>query len=146
MRITITVDDPTPAALELVRAFAALPAARVAAEPADRWTTERARTYFRLLPPRAQQILRQVVEGGGACSAETLRGEGGRSLRGCTGSFGARVREGAAAGYWAAGIPVPVESVTVGGTLVRLEMPGMGEDTDPLPVFRAALDRLDGER
>ncbi|WP_329492492.1 hypothetical protein OG618_36995 (plasmid) [Kitasatospora sp. NBC_01246] len=145
MRITVTVEDPTPEVLERLLAFTSEPGAEVAALPDTRWTPERARAYYLNLPPRAQQILRAVVAGDGWCSADVARGESGRSLRGCTGAFARRIREGALAGRWPASLPVPVETVTTMGAVVRLEMPNHGTEADPLPAFRAALSDLHGE-
>ncbi|MER7755258.1 hypothetical protein [Kitasatospora sp. NPDC097643] len=139
MKITITVEDPTPEALERLLALAALPGASVSAEPDDRWTPELARAYYESLPPRARHIMREVIAGGGWCSVDQARGDSGQSLRGCTGAFARRLREGALAGRWPAALPVPVMSVIAAGAVVKLEMPGRGTDGDPLPAFQTAL-------
>ncbi|MFF2548098.1 hypothetical protein ACFVUY_36825 [Kitasatospora sp. NPDC058063] len=123
MKITITVENPTPEVLEKLLALATAPAAVVAAVPDDRWTPERARSYYDRLPPRAQQILLQVVEGQGECAAEDLKANG-RSLRGSTGAFRRVLSEGKRTGLWPDALPVPLVSHIVGGQLKKLEVPG----------------------
>ncbi|MGW2542021.1 hypothetical protein ACWC5I_14410 [Kitasatospora sp. NPDC001574] len=139
MKITITVEDPTPEVLEKLLALASAPGAEVSAEPDDRWTVERARAYYQRLPPRAQAILLKVVADGGGCQADDLRGDG-RSLRGSTGAFRRVLTEGARTGLWPDTLPVPVQSVLVGGQLQRIETPAGA--TSPHPVFEAALQDL----
>ncbi|MER8105591.1 hypothetical protein [Kitasatospora sp. NPDC094016] len=138
MRITITVENPTPEALEKLLAFATMPDAVVTALPDDRWTPERARSYYDRLPPRAQQILLQVVEGDGECAAEELKANG-RSLRGSTGAFRRVLSEGKRTGLWPDALPVPLVSHVVGGQLKKLEMPGFGTDQYPHSAFEEAL-------
>ncbi|MDH6710479.1 hypothetical protein P3T27_007229 [Kitasatospora sp. MAA19] len=141
MKITITVENPTPEALEKLLALAAMPAAVVTAEPDDRWTPERARSYFDRLPPRAQQILLQVLEGEGECAAEELKASG-RSLRGSTGAFRRVLTEGKRTGLWPDALPVPLVSHIVGGQLKKLEMPGHGTEHYALPAFEEGLRDL----
>ncbi len=141
MKITITVEDPTPEVLEKLLAFAAVPAAVVTAVPDDRWTPERARSYYDRLPPRAQQILLQVVEGDGECAAEELKANG-RSLRGSTGAFRRVLSEGKRTGIWPDGLALPVVSHIVGGQLKRIEMPGRGTEQYALPEFEEGLGDL----
>ncbi|MEU6968912.1 hypothetical protein AB0A71_14435 [Kitasatospora aureofaciens] len=141
MKITITVEDPTPEALEKLLALAAMPAAVVTAVPDDRWTPERARSYYDRLPPRAQQILLQVVEGEGERGAEELKANG-RNLRGSTGAFRRVLTEGKRTGLWPDALPVPLVSHIVGGQLKKLEMPGSGTDRYTYPVFAEGLRDL----
>ncbi|MFH8385460.1 hypothetical protein ACH4E7_31755 [Kitasatospora sp. NPDC018058] len=141
MKITITVENPTPEALEKLLALAAMPAAVVTAVPDDRWTPERARSYYDRLPPRAQQILLQVVEGEGECAADELRANG-RNLRGSTGAFRRVLSEGKRTGLWPDALSVPLVSHIVGGQLKKLEMPGRGTEQYVLPVFQEGLDGL----
>ncbi|SOB88438.1 hypothetical protein [Streptomyces sp. 1331.2] len=141
MKITITVEDPTPEVLEKLLALAAVPAAVVTAVPDDRWTPERARSYYDRLPPRAQQILLQVIEGDGECGAEELKANG-RSLRGSTGAFRRVLSEGKRTGIWPEGLPVPVVSHVVGGQLKKIEMPGRGTEQYVLPEFEEGLGDL----
>ncbi|MFF0413419.1 hypothetical protein ACFYUY_23650 [Kitasatospora sp. NPDC004745] len=141
MKITITVENPTPEALGKLLALAAMPAAVVTAVPDDRWTPERARSYYDRLPPRAQQILLQVIQGEGECAAEELRANG-RSLRGSTGAFRRVLSEGQRTGLWPDGLPVPLVSHLVGGQLKKLEMPGCGTDRYPHPAFEKGLRDL----
>ncbi|MFE6049257.1 hypothetical protein ACFQ6N_00700 [Kitasatospora sp. NPDC056446] len=143
MKITITVEDPTPEVLEQLLALAAVPAAVVTAVPDERWTPERARTYYERLPPRAQQILLQVVEGGGECGSEQLRAEG-RSLRGSTGAFRRVLSEGKRTGVWPDALPLPLVSHLVGGQLKKIEMPGCGTEQYALPAFVAGLREAAG--
>ncbi|MFG2918108.1 hypothetical protein ACGF0D_35140 [Kitasatospora sp. NPDC048298] len=141
MKITITVENPTPEVLEKLLALAATPAAVVTAAPDDRWTPERARSYYDRLPPRAQQILLQVVEGEGECAADELKANG-RSLRGSTGAFRRVLTEGKRTGLWPDALPVPLLSHIVGGQLKKLEMPGCGTEQYPHPAFRTGLRDL----
>ncbi|MGW7582362.1 hypothetical protein ACWGKU_15365 [Kitasatospora sp. NPDC054768] len=141
MKITITVENPTPEVLEKLLALATTPTAVVTAVPDDRWTPERARSYYDRLPPRAQQILLQVVEGEGECAAEELKANG-RSLRGSTGAFRRVLTEGKRTGLWPDALPVPLLSHIVGGQLKKLEMPGCGTEQHPHPAFRAGLRDL----
>ncbi|MEU8925523.1 hypothetical protein AB0D10_32100 [Kitasatospora sp. NPDC048545] len=141
MKITITVENPTPEVLEKLLALAAMPAAVVTAVADDHWTPERARSYYDRLPPRAQQILLQIVEGEGECAAEQLKANG-RSLRGSTGAFRRVLSEGKRTGLWPEALPVPVVSHVVGGQLKKIEMPGHGTEQYVLPVFAAGLDEL----
>ncbi|MFJ9774412.1 hypothetical protein ACIRVF_24785 [Kitasatospora sp. NPDC101157] len=138
MKITITVEDPTPEALEKLLALATMPTAVVTTVPDDRWTPERARSYFDRLPPRAQQILLQVVQGRGECAAAALRANG-RNLRGSTGAFRRVLTEGKRTGLWPDALPVPLVSHIVGGQLKKLEMPGSGTDRHVYPVFAEGL-------
>ncbi|MFD8755696.1 hypothetical protein ACFV0O_32680 [Kitasatospora sp. NPDC059577] len=141
MKITITVENPTPEVLEKLLALAAMPAAVVTAVADDRWTPERARSYYDRLPPRAQQILLQIVEGEGECAAEQLKANG-RSLRGSTGAFRRVLSEGKRTGLWPEALPVPVVSHVVGGQLKKIEMPGHGTERYVLPVFAEGLGEL----
>ncbi|MFE4517828.1 hypothetical protein ACFRMQ_26960 [Kitasatospora sp. NPDC056783] len=141
MKITITVEDPTPEALEKLLALAAMPAVVVTAVPDDHWTPERARSYYDRLPPRAQQILLQVVEGRGECSAEELKADG-RSLRGSTGAFRRVLTEGKRTGLWPDALPVPLVSHIVSGQLKKLEMPGYGTEHYLYPAFEDGLHDL----
>ncbi|MFF4922405.1 hypothetical protein ACFY4B_17640 [Kitasatospora sp. NPDC001261] len=141
MKITITVENPTPEVLEKLLALAATPTAVVTAVPDDRWTPERARSYYDRLPPRAQQILLQVVEGQGECAAEELKANG-RSLRGSTGAFRRVLSEGKRTGLWPDALPVPLLSHIVGGQLKKLEMSGCGSEHYPLTAFKNALGDL----
>ncbi|MFJ9777223.1 hypothetical protein ACIRVF_39330 [Kitasatospora sp. NPDC101157] len=136
MRITITIEDPTPEALEQLLALAALPEATISAVPADRWTPERAFDYYELLPPRAKQILRAVVESDGRCDADVVK-EDGKNLRGTTGAFRRVLNDGVRARRWPAALPVPVESVIVGGQLLFFDL--IRQEPDPLLAFREAL-------
>lgn len=139
MRVTITVEDPTPDVLKHLLAIAAVPDAEVSATPDDQWTPQRARAYYDRLPPRAQEILRQLTAADGSCSADELRRDG-KNLRGSTGAFKRVLAEGAKAGLWPTGLQVPVRSVVVGGTLCSIEMPP-GE-RDPLSAFMDALEPI----
>ncbi|MFJ2868318.1 hypothetical protein [Kitasatospora sp. NPDC087314] len=141
MKITITVENPTPEALEKLLALAAMPAAVVTAEPDDCWTPKRARSYYDRLPPRAQQILLQVVYGEGECAAEELKANG-RSLRGSTGAFRRVLSEGKRTGLWPDALPVPLVSHIVGGQLKKLEMPGRGTGQYALTAFEDGLRDL----
>lgn len=141
MKITITVENPTPEALEKLLALAAMPAAVVTTEPDDRWTPKRARSYYDRLPPRAQQILLQVVHGEGECPAEELKANG-RSLRGSTGAFRRVLSEGKRTGLWPDALPVPLVSHIVGGQLKKLEMPGRGTGQYVLTAFEDGLRDL----
>ncbi|MGW7446630.1 hypothetical protein [Kitasatospora sp. NPDC054795] len=141
MKITITVENPTLEVLEKLLALAATPAAVVTAVPDDRWTPQRARSYYDRLPPRAQQILLQVVEGEGECGADELKANG-RSLRGSTGAFRRVLSEGKRTGLWPDALPVPLRSHIVGGQLKKLEMPGCGSEQYPLTAFEEALGDL----
>ncbi|MFE7531103.1 hypothetical protein ACFU7Y_36150 [Kitasatospora sp. NPDC057542] len=141
MKITTTVENPTPDALEQLLALAATPAAVVAVVPDDRWTPERARAYYDRLPPRAQQILLQVVEGDGECPADQLRAEG-RSLRGSTGAFRRVLSEGARTGVWPEALLMPLTSHIVGGQLRKVEMPGYGTERYAHPAFEEGLHDL----
>ncbi|MFJ9847166.1 hypothetical protein ACIRYZ_43435 [Kitasatospora sp. NPDC101155] len=138
MRITITVENPTLEALEKLLALAAIPTAVVTAVPDDRWTPERARSYYDRLPPRAQQILLQVVEGEGECSADELKANG-RHLRGSTGAFRRVLSEGKRTGLWPDALPVPLVSHIVAGRLKKLEMPGSGTDQFAHSAFAEGL-------
>ncbi|MFD4397290.1 hypothetical protein [Kitasatospora sp. NPDC058478] len=141
MRITITVEDPTPEVAEQLLALADEPAAVVHAVPDHHWTPERARAYYDRLPPRAQQILLQVVEGDGECPADELRAQG-RSLRGSTGAFRRVLSEGARVGVWPEALPMPVVSHVVGGQLRKMEMPGYGTERYAHDAFCEGLHDL----
>lgn len=141
MKITITVENPTPEVLEKLLALATTPAAVVTAVADECWTPERARSYYDRLPPRAQQILLQVVEGDGECTADELKANG-RSLRGSTGAFRRVLSEGKRTGLWPDALPVPLVSHIVSGQLKKLEMPGRGTDQYAYPAFEEGLGDL----
>ncbi|MGW4896244.1 hypothetical protein ACWEQL_28920 [Kitasatospora sp. NPDC004240] len=97
MEITITIKDPTPEVLAQALALAALPEAEVTVPPDDRWTPKWARAYYEALPPRAQEILLEVVRNGGDCTGDEVR-RADRNLRGSTGAFRRVLNEGAKKG------------------------------------------------
>ncbi|MFJ3793917.1 hypothetical protein [Kitasatospora sp. NPDC090091] len=133
MRITITVEDPTPEIATFLLALASQPTATVTTEPDDRWTPERARAYYNLLPPRARQILRTVTDNDGHCDATSLR-QGERNLRGTTGAFRRILNEGARKGLWPDALPVPVLSVRYNGAVASFSAA-----PDTYEVFAQAL-------
>src|SRR2546421_137783 len=80
MRITVTVDEPTPEFQTKLLALLAEHAPDV--ETDTTWTEERATHYYRMLPARARRIVKEAVQRGGMVPADALRDNPDDSLRG----------------------------------------------------------------
>ncbi|WP_331730943.1 hypothetical protein OHV05_37725 (plasmid) [Kitasatospora sp. NBC_00070] len=137
MEITITVSEPSPVfQRQLLELLAEHRAAIVTDVPDSRWTVARAGLYFERLPPRAKEILHDLATvHGGATHPDELR-RAGKNLRGSTSAFRRILNEGAKQGLWPDGLLVPVQSLTKGGKLIQLYMPGWNDpDDDTLQPF-----------
>lgn len=112
MRITVTVENPTPEAMADIDAFLTKHAAVVQTDTA--WTPARARLYYDQLPDRAKAIVLEAVRRGGVVPADALRPVNGKSLRGHAGALKTTVTQGAATGLWPHGMEPPVSGIGPG--------------------------------
>ncbi|MFJ5926495.1 hypothetical protein ACIQF6_28225 [Kitasatospora sp. NPDC092948] len=138
----IRIIDPTAEDLELLAPFLARHRDAIAVAP-PRWTVALARDYYSRLPPRNKQVLRLLAhpDRDGQYSAKDLRAElGTDNLRGSTAFFRRTLTDGERTGRWPAGLPVPVESIRHGGTVVRFQITYHRDHPDLLEVFQAAVN------
>lgn len=133
MRITVTVDEPTP---EFQTKILALLAEHVQDVETDTsWTEERATQYYRMLPPRARRIVKEAVQRGGMVPADALRDEPDDSLRGHSAPLSRILQRGKMLRRWPEAIEQPVTGVGPGFGKVE----GYEIDPDLIPVFQTAI-------
>ncbi|MEU3855294.1 hypothetical protein [Streptomyces sp. NPDC029554] len=137
MRITVTVDDPTP---DFQRKLLALLAEHAQEVDTDTtWTEERATHYYRMLPVRARRIVKEAVERGGMVPAEALRDKPEDSLRGHSAPLSRALRRGTALKRWPEAMELPVTGVGPGFGKVQ----GYEVRADLIPVFQAAIRNVE---
>ncbi|MER7761512.1 hypothetical protein [Streptomyces sp. NPDC097619] len=134
--VSVTIKDPTPEAMADIDAFLTRHAHVVRVDNA--WTPERARTYYDKVPERAKRILLEAVRHGGTVTADTLRTDDGKGLRGHAGPLKTALTNGAAAGLWPHTIQPPVLGIGPGYGPVQ----GYKIHDDALDAFRQALTPL----
>ncbi|MER8226492.1 hypothetical protein ABTZ58_39640 [Streptomyces sp. NPDC094143] len=133
MRITVTVDDPTPEFQDKLLALLAEHADVV--ETDTSWTEERATHYYRMLPGRARRIVKEAVERGGMVSADALRDTPDDSLRGHSAPLSRILQRGKMLRRWPEAMEQPVTAIgpgfgKVGGYEITAEL---------IPVFQTAI-------
>ncbi|MER6039002.1 hypothetical protein ABT133_34705 [Streptomyces sp. NPDC001835] len=118
MEITVHVKEPTP---EFERELLALlDKHRASLRRNPGWDTERARTFYDALAPRAQRILRAALAGvDGEVSADDLRENDDSSLRGHAGAFTRVLKRGATEGWWDSGMKSPIIALGPGSGKVQ---------------------------
>ncbi|MFE7588821.1 hypothetical protein ACFU6K_05430 [Kitasatospora sp. NPDC057512] len=110
------------------------------------WTVTRAAQLLRDLPATAVQIIRLAAEGEGWVASDHLRGpDGSESLRGRSGAITKAVNRGAAKKRWPVGMPLPVEAQYDPENPSYQRTTGYVMNEDLVPVFKAALTRIDRE-
>ncbi|MFD0352922.1 hypothetical protein ACFVHW_04120 [Streptomyces sp. NPDC127110] len=137
MRITITLEDPTP---EAVKDFAACSVKHGAVlVPDTAWTPERARDYFELLPPRAKEIVLKALHAGGRVPADALRTDG-KGLNGHPNGLKSVLAKGAdqKPPLWPHGMKQPVVGIGPGYGPVK----GYKIRDEDLDAFRKGLAHL----
>ncbi|MFJ4343332.1 hypothetical protein [Streptomyces sp. NPDC088915] len=134
IKITVTVDQPTPEFQERLLALLAEHAAYV--EVDTTWDRERARRYYLALPDRAQRILKEAATRDGYVSADDLRDGEDSSLRGHSAALKRILDRGVREGWWPHGMEAPIQAQGPGfGKVVGYRMP------DHLTsVFRMAIN------
>ncbi|MFJ7498009.1 hypothetical protein ACIQZB_44445 [Streptomyces sp. NPDC097727] len=133
MRITVTVEEPTPQFQEKLLALLAEHAGQVATDTT--WTKERASRYYLALPPRAQRIVKEAVDRDGYVGAEVLRGTEKVSLRGHSAALKSILDRGVREGWWPDGMEPPIQAQGPGfGKVVGYRMPD-----DLTGMFRMAI-------
>ncbi|WOT40702.1 hypothetical protein [Streptomyces coeruleorubidus] len=133
MRITVTVDDPTPEFQGKLLALLAEHAEDV--ETDTTWTEERATHYYRMLPARARRIVKEAVERGGLVPADALRDSPEDSLRGHSAPLSRILHRGKMLRRWPEAMEQPVTGVGPGFGKVE----GYEISADLIPVFKAAI-------
>jgi (2Fe-2S) ferredoxin len=133
VRITITVDEPTPEFQDKLLALLAEHAGDV--ETDATWTEERATHYYRMLPPRARRIVREAVQRGGMVPADVLRDNPDDSLRGHSAPLSRILQRGTVLRRWPEGMKQPVSGVGPGFGKVE----GYEIAAELIPVFETAI-------
>lgn len=140
MRITVTVDQPTGDFQDKLLALLAQHAGHV--EIDTTWTERRATQYYRMLPKRAQRIVKEAVERGGFVPDDALRDQPDASLRGHSPPLKRILQRGKLLGHWPEDIIQPVTPSGPGfGKVTGYEMP-----EDLIEVFRTAITHVDQEQ
>ncbi|WP_329317292.1 hypothetical protein OG723_44635 (plasmid) [Streptomyces sp. NBC_01278] len=133
MRITVTIEEPTPEALRDLDAFLTKHAAVVQTDTA--WTPTRARDYYDELPARAKTILREALRRGGRVPADALRSDDNTSLRGHAKGLKTTLAKGVTDGLWPHGVKPPVIPIGPGYGKVQ----GYRVRDEALPAFAEGL-------
>lgn len=133
MRITVTVDEPTPEFQTKLLALLADHSADV--ETDTTWTEERATQYYRMLPARARRIVKEAVQRGGLVPADALRDKPDDSLRGHSAPLSRILQRGKMLRRWPEGMKQPVTGVGPGFGKVE----GYEISADLIPVFETAI-------
>jgi hypothetical protein len=140
MRITVTVDEPTP---EFQTKLLTLLADHVAdveeVETDTTWTEERATHYYRMLPVRARRIVKEAVQRGGTVPADALRDKPDDSLRGHSAPLSRILQRGKMLKRWPLAMEQPVTGVGPGFGKVE----GYEIDRDLIPVFETAIRNVE---
>lgn len=139
MRITVTVDEPTPEFQDKLLALLADHAQDV--ETDTTWTEERATHYYRMLPARARRIVKEAVQRGGMVPAEALRDNPDDSLRGHSAPLSRILQRGKMLRRWPEAMKQPVTGVGPGFGKVE----GYEIDRDLIPVFETAIRNVEEE-
>lgn len=134
MQITVTVTNPTTDFQDQLLALLQQHADHVHLDTT--WTIERAQQYYRTLPPRAQDIVREAACNNGFVSDDDLRREGS-SLRGHSGALKRILERGVREGWWPDGMQTPIQPQGPGfGKVKGYRMPD-----DLVDTFFTAIDR-----
>jgi hypothetical protein len=137
MRITVTVDQPTPEFQAKLLALLSEQAEDVEIDTS--WTEERATHYYRMLPPRARRIVKEAVQHGGTVPAVALRDHPDDSLRGHSAPLSRILQRGKNLRRWPEGIKQPVTGVGPGfGKVEGYEM-----NAELIPVFQTAIRNVE---
>lgn len=137
MRITVTVDEPTP---EFQTKFLALLAEHAEDVETDTtWTEERATHYYRMLPQRARRIVKEAVQRGGMVPADALRDNPDDSLRGHSAPLSRILQRGKMLRRWPEAMKQPVTGVGPGFGKVE----GYEIADDLIPVFETAIRNVE---
>lgn len=137
MRITVTVDQPTPAFQDKLLALLAEHTEDVEIDTS--WNEERATHYYRMLPQRARRIVKEAVQRGGHVPADALRDNPDDSLRGHSAPLSRILQRGIMLKRWPEGIAQPVKGVGPGfGKVEGYEMP-----TDLIDTFKTAISNVE---
>ena len=137
MRITVTVDQPTP---EFQDKLLALLADHVEDVQADTtWTEERATHYYRMWPARARRIVKEAVQRGGMVPADALRDNPEDSLRGHSAPLSRILQRGKMLKRWPEAMEQPVTGVGPGFGKVE----GSEISADLIPVFKTAIRNVE---
>jgi hypothetical protein len=137
MRITVTVDQPTPDFQAKLLALLAEHAEDV--ETDTTWTEERATHYYRMLPARARRIVKEAVERGGMVPADALRDKPDDSLRGHSAPLSRILQRGKMLSRWPEGIDQPVKPLGPGFGKVE----GYEIADDLISVFETAIRNVE---
>ncbi|MFD8839750.1 hypothetical protein [Streptomyces griseofuscus] len=137
MRITVTVDEPTPEFQAKLLALLADHAQDVEADTT--WTEERATHYYRMLPVRARRIVKEAVQRGGLVPSEALRDNPDDSLRGHSAPLSRILQRGKMSKRWPEAMKQPVTGVGPGFGKVE----GYEIDRDLIPVFETAIRNVE---
>ncbi|MGW3493605.1 hypothetical protein [Streptomyces sp. NPDC001020] len=137
MRITLTVDEPTPEFQTKLLALLAEHAQDVEADTS--WTEERATQYYRMLPARARRIVKEAVRRGGHVPADALRDKPDDSLRGHSAPLSRILQRGKTLRRWPEAMKQPVTGVGPGFGKVE----GYEINPDLIPVFEAAIGNVE---
>jgi hypothetical protein len=137
MRITVTVDDPTPDFQTKLLALLADHAEDV--ETDTSWNEERATHYYRMLPQRARRIVREAVQRGGHVPADALRDNPDDSLRGHSAPLSRILQRGKMLRRWPEAMKQPVTGIGPGFGKVE----GYEIATDLIPVFETAIRNVE---
>jgi (2Fe-2S) ferredoxin len=137
MRITVTVDQPTPEFQDKLLALLAEHAEDV--ETDTTWTEERATYYYRMLPARARRIVKEAVQRGGMVRADALRDNPDDSLRGHSAPLSRILQRGKMLKRWPEAMKQPVTGV--GPSFGKVEGYEIAEDL--IPVFEAAIRNVE---
>ncbi|MEU5756776.1 hypothetical protein [Streptomyces sp. NPDC047829] len=139
MRITLTVDDPTPEFQTKLLALIGDHTQDVDVVDDTTWTEERATQYYRMLPARARRIVKEAVQRGGMVPADALRDKPDDSLRGHSAPLSRILQRGKMLQRWPMAMEQPVKGVGPGFGKVE----GYEVDADLIPVFQAAIRNID---
>lgn len=137
MRITVTVDEPTPEFQTKLLALLADHAQDVEADTT--WTEERATQYYRMLPVRARRIVKEAVQRGGHVPADALRDKPDDSLRGHSAPLSRILQRGKMLKRWPEEMKQPVTGVGPGFGKVE----GYEINRDLIPVFQSAISNVE---
>src|ERR1044072_6230819 len=137
VRITVTVDEPTPEFQDKLLALLADHAQDVEADTT--WTEKRATHYYRRLPERARRFVKEAVRRGGMVPADALRDNPDDSLRGHSAPLSRILQRGKMLRRWPEAMERPVTGVGPG--LGKVE--GYEIDRDLIPVFETAIRNVE---
>ncbi|MEU7428357.1 hypothetical protein [Streptomyces sp. NPDC040750] len=137
MRITVTVDEPTPEFQTKLLALLADHTHNIQVDTT--WTEERATLYYRMLPPRARRIVKEAVQHGGLVLADALRDKPDDSLRGHSAPLSRILQRGKVLRRWPEAMKPPVTGVGPGFGKVE----GYEIAPDLIPVFETAIRNVE---